>query len=188
MKFRMNRAQARRRQSGVYMLDMLIALSVAAVLLSTAIPTYSAVVHKNRISAVTTELYVSLNLARSEALKRRSAVRVCPSEDSASCRNDGDWSDGWLIFEDVNSNNTAEAAEIIRVVDGFDGQIEMQVAATLSSYVQFQPTGVAIGNGGNTGEFRLCHSESASYSTAVSVSATGRINSVTRTQSDCDAI
>ena len=187
MKSMMSKINARKRESGFSVVELMIAVSVGAILLTGVGPTFSAVVHKNRISAATTQLYVSLNAARSEALKRRSAVRVCPSADSTSCRDDGDWSDGWLIYEDVNTNNAPDAAEIIQLIDGLDGEINMQVSTALSEYVQFQPTGAAIGNGGNTGEFRLCHSDSSVYSKAVNISVSGRVNSVTRTRTDCDA-
>ena len=187
MKSIMSKANTRNHESGFSAVELMIGVAVAAILLSTAVPTYSSVVHKNRISSAKTQLYVSLNAARSEALKRRSAVRVCPSADGTSCRNDGDWSDGWLIFEDVNANNAPDVAEIIRLVDGLDGEIDMQVSTALSAYIQFQPTGAATGNGGNTGEFRLCHSDSKAYSRVISVSASGRVESLSRTQADCNA-
>jgi len=187
MKSMMSKINARKRESGFTVVELLITVAVCAILLTMAGPTFSAVVHKNRISAASNQLYVSLYAARGEALKRRSAVRVCPSANSTSCRNDGDWSDGWLIFEDANANNAPDAAEIIQLVDGFEGDINMQVSTALFGYVQFQPTGVAVGNGGNTGEFRLCHADSNALSRVVNISASGRVNSVTRAQADCDA-
>ena len=187
MKSIMSKTNARQRVSGFSVLELMIALAVCAILLAGTGPAFSAVVHKNRISAATNQLYMSLHAARGEALKRRSAVRICPSANSTSCRTDGDWSDGWLIYEDVNTNNAPDAAEIIQLIDGLDGEINMQVSTALSEYVQFQPTGAAIGNGGNTGEFRLCHSDSSVYSKAVNISVSGRVNSVTRARTDCDA-
>ena len=177
-----------KRESGVYMLDMMIALAVGVILLCTGVPTFSSVVHKNRITSVTTLLYMSLNEARSEALKRRNPVRVCPSANGTSCRNDGDWSDGWLIFEDVNANSAPDSTEIIQLVSTFDENVDMQVSTSLAGFVQFQPTGAALGSGGNTGEFRLCHADSSAYSRVVSISATGRVNDESRTRTDCDAI
>jgi type IV fimbrial biogenesis protein FimT len=187
MKSIKSKANTRKQDLGFSVVELMIALSVASILVTTAVPSYSAVVHKNRISAATTQLYVSLNTARSAAMKRRSAVRVCPSADGSSCRNDGDWSDGWLIFEDVNANNAADTAEIIQLVDDFDGEISIQVATAVSDFVQFQPTGAAIGSGGNSGEFRLCHLNSNAFSRVINVSASGRVNSVNRTQTDCNA-
>jgi type IV fimbrial biogenesis protein FimT len=187
MKTIKTKANTRKQDLGLSVVELMIALSVASIMVTTAVPSYSAVVHKHRISAATTQLYVSLDTARSTALKRRSAVRVCPSADGSSCRNDGDWSDGWLIFEDVNANNTPDTAEIIQLVDGFDGEINIQAATTVSDFVQFQPTGAAIGSGGNSGEFRLCHSNSNAYSRVINVSASGRVTAVNRTQTDCNA-
>jgi len=187
MKSKKSKVNTPNQEWGLSVVELMIALSVASIMVTTAVPSYSAVVHKNRISAVTTQLYVSLDTARSVALKKRSSVRVCPSADGSSCRDDGDWSDGWLIFEDVNANNTPDTAEIIQLVDGFDGDINIQADATVSDFVQFQPTGAAIGSGGNSGDFRLCHSNSNAFSRVVNVSASGRVNAANRTQTDCNA-
>jgi prepilin-type N-terminal cleavage/methylation domain-containing protein len=117
----------RNRASGFTLVELLIAVAVGAIILVAALPSFSAVLHKNRISTATSQLYVSLNVARSEALKRRNAVRVCPSSNSSTCRNDGDWSDGWIIFDNTDGNGTPAAAEIIRLVDTVHGQVNMQV-------------------------------------------------------------
>jgi type IV fimbrial biogenesis protein FimT len=145
------------------------------------------VLHKNRISTATSQLYVSLNTARSEALKRRNAVMVCPSSNSSACRNDGDWSEGWIIFDNADDNGTPASAEIIRLVDTVHGQVDMQVENTMDAYVEFLPTGAAVGDSGNTGQFRICHSNSSSFSKAVNVSATGRVDTVDRTETNCAA-
>jgi len=186
MRMMKSKASRRKQALGLSAVELMIGLAVALIMTTMAVPSYSSAVHKNRISAVTTQLYTSLNTARSVALKRRSSVRVCPSDNGSSCRNDGEWSDGWLIFEDVNANNTPDTAEIIQLVDDLDGDINIQVAAEVSDFVQFQPTGAAIGSGGNSGQFRLCHSNSNADSRAINVSASGRVNSVKRTQADCN--
>ncbi len=180
------KTNSRHQQYGLTVLELLIAVAAAAVLLSLAVPSYSSVVHKNRIAAATDLLYLSLNTARSEALKRRDPVRICPSADSTGCRNDGDWSDGWLIFNDANSNNSPDTAEIIQVVDAVEGEIMLQVSSAFSGFIQFQPTGAAFGNGGNTGEFRLCHADAESFSRRIAVSLSGRVAAHDRAQTDCE--
>lgn len=186
MKSTGNKPNTHNRELGVYILDMMIALAVSANLLWAAVPTYSYVVHKNDIKSVTNRLFMSLNNARSEALRRSSSIRICPSANGSSCRNDGDWSDGWLVFEDVNANNAPGSAEIIEFIYELDGNVDVQVSTSLSDFVQFQPTGIAVGSSGNTGEFKLCHADSNSYSTAVSISVTGQVNHVNHTQTNCN--
>lgn len=171
--------------SGVTVVELIMTVSITAILLVVGTPMFSGMLQKNRIGTTSSLLYTSLNVARGEAVKRRNGVKVCPSSDGSSCRNDGDWSGGWLTFEDMNSNNTPQSGEIIRVVNELDGNIAMIVSAPISGYLQFQPTGIMVGNGGNSGEFRICHGNSIVYSHVLSVSPTGRVRVIKRTQSDC---
>lgn len=53
MKTVLGKTHSRRRQHGVTVLELLIAVSAIAVMLSMAMPSYSSVVEKNRISAAT---------------------------------------------------------------------------------------------------------------------------------------
>ncbi|MCU7844793.1 MAG: GspH/FimT family pseudopilin [Candidatus Thiodiazotropha sp. (ex Monitilora ramsayi)] len=41
-----------------------------------------------------------LDYARSEAIRRKLTVTVCPSKDNRNCQNQGNWQDGWIIFTD----------------------------------------------------------------------------------------
>lgn len=170
---------------GLTMVELLIGLTIGSILLVVAVPTYSTSVQKNRIGTTSGLLYTSLNLARSEAVKRRNQVRLCPSVDSVSCRNDGDWSNGWILYDDMNSNDAPDPDEIIRVVDSLENGIALEVSASIAGFLQFQPTGVTVGNGGNNGEFRICHQDSTVYSHVLSVSAAGQVRLQQRTSSDC---
>lgn len=170
---------------GITVVELLMTLSISAILLAVGIPTYSGVMQKNRIGTTSNLLYTSLNAARGEAVKRRGGVRVCPSANGSSCRGDGDWSEGWLLFEDQNSNNAPDSTEIIRVVDGLESGIAIEVSTPISGYLQFQPTGIMTGSGGNAGEFRICHAESSVHSHVLSVSPAGQVRLAQRTQPDC---
>ena len=43
-----------------------------------------------------------LEFARQEAMRRQTAVTICPSADGRNCQVGGDWQQGWLIFTDDN--------------------------------------------------------------------------------------
>jgi type IV fimbrial biogenesis protein FimT len=176
----------RNRIRGFTLVELMIAIAVGAIILVAALPSFSAVLHKNRISTATSQLYVSLNTARSEAIKRRESVSVCPSTDSSSCdTSDIDWSDGWLIFEDPDEDRLRQSGEsIIRLVESLHSGIDIAVENNVESGVKFNPTGDAFGT---FGEFRICHSNSNVSSKAIRVSATGRVESETRSRTDCNA-
>ena len=172
---------------GVTVMELLITISIIAITLSLAIPGYSSLLHKNDIRAASDLLQTTLNVARIEAVKRRQAIRVCPSADSATCRDDGDWSGGWLVFEDVNTNGEPDAPELVQMIDSLEHGVAIEVSANIGEYLQFEPTGIASGNAGFGGEFRICHENSNAYSRLLGVSAAGQVRLKQRLRTDCSA-
>jgi type IV fimbrial biogenesis protein FimT len=170
------RRTARKQPSGFTLIELMIALAVGVILLVMAVPEFSAIVHKNRISATASDLYASLSLARNEAIKRRSAVRVCPSSNGTSCRGDRDWSDGWIVL-DTGSNT------VIRSLDALERGVLLEADNVVAGFVQFNATGDALAT---SGEFRVCHADSIVRSRAVRVTAVGRIEYADRDQADCN--
>lgn len=90
---------------GLTLLELLVALSIAAVLLAVAVPGFGSWLAQNRLQTATFDLLTDLNMARSEAVKR--GVRV------GLWNRDGSWSSGWVIFVDDNGDGTRQAAETL---------------------------------------------------------------------------
>lgn len=176
------------RSNGLTLIELMVALAVAAILLVMAVPSFVTALHNGRIATAAEQLYVSLAQARGAAVKTGDAVRVCPSSDSATCRNDGDWSDGWLIFQDADADGAPDVGETIKAVPGTSlaGGVDIGSEDTVEDFVEFGSTGGTI-NSGTAGAFWVCHSNSSVSSRQISVSLSGRIEDTTRVQSDCNA-
>ena len=57
-------------------------------------------------------------MARSTAIMRRAQVVVCPRTEDFQCRDDRDWSQGWIVFTDDDGNRQPdEEAHILRATD-----------------------------------------------------------------------
>jgi type IV fimbrial biogenesis protein FimT len=69
---------------------MLIVLAVIGILATVALPSFKSLTQSQQVKNAGFELYASLNLARSEAIKRNSDVTVSPA--SA-----GNWQSGWTV-------------------------------------------------------------------------------------------
>jgi type IV fimbrial biogenesis protein FimT len=72
-----------------------VALSITAILLSLAAPSFSSFIASQRASTAASDLYVALAAARSEATKRNTNVTLAPGA--------GGWKNGWLIADPVHS-------------------------------------------------------------------------------------
>lgn len=116
---------------GFTLFDLMIAVAVASVILSVGVPSFRGMVQNNRTVTHTNDLVTSLNLGRSEAIRRGATVSLCSSTDGATCSGSTDWSTGWIV-------RTA-AGEVLRSWperSGGAGVLSGNVAQ-----IQFQPRG-----------------------------------------------
>ena len=67
--------------SGFTLIELMTTLLVAGVVLGIGIPVFNEFVATNRMASGVNDLTSSLHLARTEAVKRRVNVTICPSAD-----------------------------------------------------------------------------------------------------------
>lgn len=150
------------RSGGTTLLELMITLSIAAILLAIGVPSYQNIVATNRIAAVTNELSAALQLARSEAVTRGRTVTVCKSDDITAtppvCDAGANWQDGWVVFVDDNDDGDLDAGEIpIKVGQPSSGNAVITTGAKFTDYVKLQPNGEALGAGNlSSDSFAIC--------------------------------
>ena len=72
------------RQRGFTLIELMVALAVAVVLLSTAVPSFFESTARARLQGVVNELAIDLQYARSQAVRERAAVALTVAADGAS--------------------------------------------------------------------------------------------------------
>ena len=107
------------RCTGFTLLEMMVAISVAATLLATAVPSLRQFRANNQVTTANNSIVTALNVARFNAVTRGENVLICPSSDSVSCSH-GSWYQGWIVFRENGLSNNADGftpveADIIRV-------------------------------------------------------------------------
>lgn len=95
------------RHAGFTILELMITVSILAILLGIGVPAFNDIIRKNRLANETNKLVKALNLARLESAKRGVPVAVCPAALNAdpnaapSCAVGAtNWANGWLVFTD----------------------------------------------------------------------------------------
>lgn len=140
-----------RRESGFTLTEVVMTLAVAGILTSLAVPSFTSSIATQRAKAASTDLYVTLAKARSEAVKRNANVTVTPK--------DGGWQNGWQIKDAANT-----------VLDDHGGVSSLAISGPAS--IVFRSSGRISG----TSELKLTIVDSGYSSAArcVSVDPSGR--------------
>ena len=114
------------RSGGVSLVEVIVTVAILAIIAAVGIPAFNNVILTNRLAAASNELVGSLQLARSEAIRRGARVVVCASSTGSSCS--GGWSNGWIVFEDRNRDGAVSAGET--VIRSHSGPTGLQVLAS----------------------------------------------------------
>ena len=162
---------------GFTLIELMITLAIAVILLTVGIPSFSEIIKNNRLTTEINELVTSLNLGRTESIKRGIDVTICKSNTGTSCA--GNWENGWIVFVDNDDDGSVDAGEtILRVHD------DLAAGDTLAfprNRISYSAQGFAVGF---TGTFVLCDDRGSSEGKGLIVSNTGRI----RTASSAEVI
>lgn len=156
--------RARRDACGFTLVELLMVLSVMAVLVTFAVPSFSGMLNSSKLTAASNSLLSSIYLARSEAIKRGSRVALCKSVDGISCVPGGGWEQGWIVFHDSNNNGERDAGEtIIERIHPLPGALRLTGNATVAKYVSFLSTGGTklVGGGFQAGTLTVCNQSGA---------------------------
>lgn len=113
---------------GFTLFELLIAMTLIAVLLAVALPSFSAFTARQRQHVEINALFHAVHSARKESIMRRKVVSICPSRDGTRCGSRPDWSAGWLVFEnrDRDSPPQVDDDEPLLRVHRVDEQITVQ--------------------------------------------------------------
>lgn len=102
---------------GFTLTELLVALSLLTVLAAFALPSFRSLLGGSEMTATANTLVHSLQLARSEAIKRSQPVALCTSNDSlnvaAVCDAGASYQQGWIVYVDDNINGSRDAGEAL---------------------------------------------------------------------------
>lgn len=145
---------------GVSAVEFLIIFAVLGLIVLLTGPRISAMIQQRSLDKTLGDLASSLTLAQSEAEKRHSTVRLCPSSDGTTCDQNGDWDNGWLVYSDGNSDLTPQDIEHIRAYQGPGKNIHIQASGALADSPAFTIAGLTSAQQLQTGEFKVCRTDS----------------------------
>jgi type IV fimbrial biogenesis protein FimT len=148
----------RNAQRGFTLFELMITVAVAGTLAAIAVPNMRDFMRNNRLASSANDLLRSVQIARSEAVKRQRVMAACASSNpdaaDATC-SEGALS-GWIVFQDSNTNwdrDPGDATEV--VIDRKSVPAGVTVSNDSTGKVSYGPTGFATSTPGQTPTSRV---------------------------------
>ena len=107
--------QARRHVAGFTAIELMVVVSIVAILAALAGPSFTLLIENWRVRESAEQLQSTLHYARSEAIKRggRVVIQKIPNNTNGctTASSTRAWDCGWIVCHDTNDNGTCNAAE-----------------------------------------------------------------------------
>lgn len=100
----------KKRVLGFTLLELMVAISIAAILIALAVPSFTSTIKRNRVQSQARGILSSLLSARAEAVSRGGRVTLCHIN-AGAC--DGAWSSGMTVFTDTGIVGQIDGNDVI---------------------------------------------------------------------------
>ena len=149
----------RPQQMGLTLIELLVTLSIIAILATVAAPSLQNMIEHNQLQTLTNNMVSNLYYARSEAAKRGFTISLCASDNTQTvCDADAtSFANGWIIFTDYDKNasltpNTTkfdtngdgvvnEVEEILLIGEAPNERFAISSNGTPANSISYRPTG-----------------------------------------------
>lgn len=170
---------------GFTLIELMVTMSIAAILLTVAVPSFQTTIANNRLATQTNNLVTDINIARSEAVKRGISAILCnsgtPNAAAPTCTGAGNtWTSGWILFVngvgDADPNQFSAATDtLLKVGQAASGDTTIRATANLNVF-----TYLADGtNAGAVANFAICDTRGVNIGRQVRINTTGRPRLIT---------
>ncbi|HMN44084.1 MAG TPA: GspH/FimT family pseudopilin [Povalibacter sp.] len=163
--------RARRpRSAGITLLEMMMTLTIVAILGGLAVPGFTGMIRDNERTTAVNSFVHALYLARSEAIKRGRIVSLCKSSNGSTCNNGAAaWSEGWMVFVNDDADDLPQRDDGEDILMVYQGWSNGSITSNRLAY-SFR----AYNQGVVNGTLLFCDARGGAHARAIIISQTGR--------------
>lgn len=96
---------------GITLIELMVTIAVLGVLLAVGVPSFAALSRQWQQDAVVDTFVGDLRLARSTATRTSRPVVVCAIDGMGACSGLNEWSTGWVVFSDLDTDGEFDPGE-----------------------------------------------------------------------------
>jgi type IV fimbrial biogenesis protein FimT len=160
---------------GFTLIDALLGMSIAVIVFGIALPNYRDAVAQVHASAARSAMTMSLFGAMRDATVNGQEAVICPSSDETGCLNGTDWSQGWIVFIDLNGDRRRSPNEALTGRQPkLSGDVRLHSTQGRPRIV-FQPNG---SNAGSNVTFTLCDRRGPKEALRLVLANSGRLRAL----------
>lgn len=159
------------RSNGFTAMELMVAMTISAILLATAVPSFKDYSWNLKMRTAMDQLQTDMTLARGYAISHNAQTVICPAQSADSCSGETAWHPGWVVFADLDGDHQKQPGEpLLKRSNAIDN---LKINSSRSrTYIRFLANGTSPGSNIS---IQFCDQRGAEKSGIVSVSNTGRI-------------
>lgn len=163
-----------RRENGFTLIELMIAIGLAGLLLSAAVPALDTFVSNARQTGAINDFVSSIHQARSTAITTNARVTICPSSGGTNCEAVS-WDEGWIVFSNRNGDLIVDGDETIVASSGSANGLTIQ-SGQFSTFITYRPNGRVLNASlnGSSGSFTVCDRRGAKHAKVMVIDLSGR--------------
>ena len=170
------------RSRGFTLIELVVTIALATLLMTVAVPSYTAFQQNAQLSEATSEFIGAVNTARGAAMKEGRNTYLVPLDGA-------NWSSGWRVFTDANWDQiyTAGTDALVKESPAPNSSVvitTLGLSSLASGYLLFNGSGYPkMKNGGfAAGTIQMGN---ANRTSVITIDSTGRVRSCNKNTTTC---